>query len=369
VNSQKNTSYISKANFFIFLIGLLFAVLAGEAGLRVFLKDKIVLFPRYHSEAVYGEFTLRRLRPNTTFWHTSIDGSWKFVTNSQGFRNYDDFEYEKDDNITRVVTLGDSMTQGFEVPQEKTYSAVIEQYLTTHGIKSEVMNMGVSGFSTAEALIVLQNEVVKYHPDYVVLGFYGNDYEDNIKAGLYSLENGELVVKKKIHIPGVHVLNNINEVSVLRWLSENSYLYSFALNTVWNVAKRLLLSQAEARLQTEFAVSTENVDTYKLKLAERLLQEMHRFCQQNNIHFIILDIPKPNGSTELESSISPEHLDVIATNSDQFVKSTEVLKNYLGSHEFHVPHGQRHISTFTHQKLGEEVGRVILEMNGLITKD
>ena len=93
------------------------------------LKEKIVLFPRYHSDANYGEFTLRRLRPNTTFWHTSIDGNWKFVTNAQGFRDERDFSYAKPPGRLRVLTLGDSHTEGFEVRQTQTYSAVMERFL------------------------------------------------------------------------------------------------------------------------------------------------------------------------------------------------------------------------------------------------
>ena len=52
----------------------------------------IFLAPRFHTEAAYGDFVLRRMRPNSVFWHTSRDGSWKFVTNFQGFRDTEDYD-------------------------------------------------------------------------------------------------------------------------------------------------------------------------------------------------------------------------------------------------------------------------------------
>jgi len=353
------------------LLGTLFTLFfVGEVGVRLFMADSITLFPRYHTNVTYNDFTIRRLRPDTTFWHTSIDGEWKFVTNAQGFRDHRNFTYEKKQGVIRVVTLGDSMTQGFEVNQEQTYSAVIERHLAEHGIQTEVINMGVSGFSTAEELVLLENEAIKYNPDYVVLGFYANDFEDNIKAGLFLLENGELVTKKKTHVPGVNVLNIVNEVNILRWLSENSYLYSFTLNTAWSVSKRLLLSHAKEKLQTEFAVSTENVDSYKFQLANRLVQEMHDFCRQRGVPFIILDIPKPMpSSSQVTSSIPLEYLAAISANSDGFVNGQKLLKGYQNITEFHVPHGQRHISAFTHEILGKKVARVILDMHRESTED
>lgn len=116
------------------------------------------------------------------------------------------------------------------------------------------MNTGVSGFSTAEELVSLENEGIKYKPDFVVLAFYSNDIKDNIKSNLFELKEGDLVVRNKKHIPGIEILNKINRFALLRWLSENSYLYSIVLNSVWDYSKRLLYSKKACELMTEFTV-------------------------------------------------------------------------------------------------------------------
>ena len=116
------------------------AVLLGEAVVRIGFKDNVVLFPRYHTDVQYGDFVLRRIRPNAHFRHTSTDGSWTFTTNAQGFRNVEDFTYEKPSNTFRVLSLGDSHTQGYEVRQQYTFSAVMDRALGARGWNVEVMN-------------------------------------------------------------------------------------------------------------------------------------------------------------------------------------------------------------------------------------
>ena len=110
-------------------------------------------------------------------------------------RNNSNIEYKKEPNVIRILSLGDSHTQGYEVNQKQTFSYVAEQLLNKKGFNSTVINAGVSGFGTAEELIFLENEGYKYSPDVVVIGFYANDFEDNIKSGFFSLENDSLVIK------------------------------------------------------------------------------------------------------------------------------------------------------------------------------
>jgi hypothetical protein len=108
---------------------ILLCLASYEIATRLLFGNQILVFPRYHTSAHYGEFTLRRLRPNFQFWHTDPDGRWKFVTNRQGFRSYEVFHVEKPSGVLRVIALGDSTTEGFEVQRNDTYPAVFERYL------------------------------------------------------------------------------------------------------------------------------------------------------------------------------------------------------------------------------------------------
>src|SRR5215470_17017125 len=95
---MKNKTTLLK-RIFLVTSSLVISLLVAEGIIRQFFGDTIVLFPRFHEIARYGKYTIRRLRPNTTFWHRSIDGSWKFVTNSKGFRTDIEYSYVKPSGV------------------------------------------------------------------------------------------------------------------------------------------------------------------------------------------------------------------------------------------------------------------------------
>ena len=331
-----------------------------EIGTRLLFGDQILLIPRYHTSAHYGEFTIRRLRPNTQFWHTDSDGSWKFVTNSQGFRSNEDFHLQKPPGAFRVMALGNSTTEGFEVRQNYTYPAVLERYLKKNGIQAEVFNTGVSGFGTAEELIYQENEGIKYKPDAVVLGFFGNDFDDNVRSDLFRMVDGELVVANKVYIPGVRVLDVINAVPLLRWLSENSYFYSFAMNTFWDAAKQARLGSTEQARETEFTIST-SINKYKVELQIALLRRLYAFCRSRGIMLIVVDIPQ-RSEPDFMVSIPADLQNQFRENSDALILSEDIFGPYIGLSELHALHGAGHPNEFSDVIIGIAVGQEILKL-------
>jgi hypothetical protein len=329
------------------------ALALGEVAVRLVLKEQTVMFPRYHTDYRYGEYTLRGIRANAEFWHTSTDGRWKFVTNSKGLRDAREFAYAKPAGTLRVLALGDSHTQGYEVRQEATFSAVLERYLAARDVRAEVLNAGVSGFSTAEALAYLESEGHRYQPDVVVLGFFANDYEDNLKAGLFGLEGGKLVARKREHVPGVRIQNTIYAVPGVTWLSENSYFYSVLFNTVWLYTKNLAAAHAKEQA-LDYAVATKEQSRYDVELAAALVERMQRFCESKGIRFIVVDIPQAVAPYRFDSSIS-------FSKDFEYIGSRELLEQFGGAAEVHLPHGHNHISEFTHALIGAELGKRILE--------
>jgi hypothetical protein len=341
------------------VVSIGFALGVGELLVRLLLREQTVMFPRYHTEYRYGDYALRGIRPNAEFWHTSVDGSWRFVTNSRGLRDAREFAYEKPPGTLRVLALGDSHTQGYEVRQEATFSAVLERYLNTHlharGGKAEVLNAGVSGFSTAEAAAYLEAEGHRYQPDVVVLGFYANDFEDNLKAALFTLNDGKLLARKRSHLPGVSIQNLIYSIPGVGWLGENSYFYSVLFNTVWTHFKALSLAHAKDEA-FDFAVPTkEGHSDYEVELAVAIIERMRRFCEANATRFIVVDIPRRIAPYRFSESMK------VADAGFEYVSSRTLLSAFEGAAEVHVPHGHKHISEFTHAIIGVELGRRILE--------
>jgi hypothetical protein len=61
------------------ILSLFLGFALSEGIVRLFFKDKINLYPRYHTDYRYGQYTLHGIRPNSEFWHTSVDGSWRLT--------------------------------------------------------------------------------------------------------------------------------------------------------------------------------------------------------------------------------------------------------------------------------------------------
>jgi len=349
-------------NATIAVIAIACGLALGEGLVRLLFKDGATLFPRYHTDYQYGRYLLRGIRPNAEFWHTSVDGAWKFTTNSKGFRNSAEFPYAKPQGTLRILSLGDSHTQGYEVRQDYTYSAATERYLRGRGVSAEAINAGVSGYSTAEALAYLEGEGHLFQPDVVVLGFYANDFEDNLKAGLFALDSqNELKEQKYEHIPGVRIQNVIYSVPPVRWLSENSYLYSLVFNGVWNYFKQNLRDSAvhgAHASELEYAVPTGNGPSEaQVMLAARLIERMHRFCSDRGIRLMVVDIPRRTGAHDYSSSFPPALRMRLELAGIEVLESESLLAPFRGIAQFHKPHGHQHISEFTHVLIGAEIGR------------
>lgn len=97
--------------------------------------------------------------------------------NSHGFR---DFEYniKKNDDIFRIIIIGDSTTYGYGVQIEDTYPKQLEKLLNTKFInnKFEVLNMGHVGFNLIDYYNLLNEKGIKFEPDIIIFGVMRNDF-------------------------------------------------------------------------------------------------------------------------------------------------------------------------------------------------
>jgi lysophospholipase L1-like esterase len=99
-----------------------------------------------------------------------------FQTNSRGLRDRD-FPYEKPAGRLRVLMLGDSLTVGWGVRVEDTFSKRIEVLLRKRGLDIDVINTGVGNYNTIQQVTYFLTEGYKYKPDIVVLNYFVNDAE------------------------------------------------------------------------------------------------------------------------------------------------------------------------------------------------
>lgn len=119
---------------------------------------------------------LYELKPN-------LDSYFKlkeFRTNSQSLRDKE-YTIKKPYNTKRGVVIGDSFTMGSGVDIEDVYHSMVEKALNEQGdsIKFELINFGVGGYNLLNYLGVLEAKVLKYSPDFIIIGFCGvNDFRN-----------------------------------------------------------------------------------------------------------------------------------------------------------------------------------------------
>jgi hypothetical protein len=101
--------------------------------------------------------------------------------NSKGLRDKE-YPYEKKKGIFRILILGDSFTEAFQVPLKDTFCKVLERRLNAKANSFEVINAGFGGVGTDYEVLVFRHEGYKYNPDLVLLAFFPNDIYDNYKS-------------------------------------------------------------------------------------------------------------------------------------------------------------------------------------------
>ncbi|MEX0819712.1 MAG: SGNH/GDSL hydrolase family protein [Pirellulaceae bacterium] len=167
-----------------FLNRLLLATLGFAVGLL--LAEAVLRFAGIPAPSPYQPDRIlgSRLKPNYAGWNVK-EGKVFFRTNQAGFRDRDHAQTKPDDTL-RIAVLGDSYCEAVQVELHETFWAVCERALNecepSVGKKIEVLNSGVSGYGTAQELLMLRHHLWDYDPDLVVLAFLtGNDIRNNSK--------------------------------------------------------------------------------------------------------------------------------------------------------------------------------------------
>jgi acyl-CoA thioesterase-1 len=78
------------------------------------------------------------------------------------------------DTRPTIVCFGDSITAGYGVDPDHSYPAYLQQKIDARGYHYQVINQGVSG-NTSKDAIGRVKDVLSLHPDVVIVEFGGND--------------------------------------------------------------------------------------------------------------------------------------------------------------------------------------------------
>ena len=156
------------ASFFFFLVGEAFIQIYSS---RYPIYDIEMLhyanqLKMEYSDPLVGHFH----QPNKTARLMGVEIS----TNSDGFRGRD-YSLLRGE-ARRLIFLGDSLTLGWGVKKEDTFSSILEEKFS-HVRPTEIINFGVGNYNTEQEAHLFLDKGLRYHPDEVVLFYFINDAE------------------------------------------------------------------------------------------------------------------------------------------------------------------------------------------------
>jgi len=219
-------------------------------------------------------------------------------TNAHGLRGLREFDYARNGQ-RRVAILGDSFTFGEEVSDNETYCAQLARMAP----QVEVMNFGVRGYGFDQMLLYLREEVVRYHPDVVLLAFPYLDvardrlaFRDSPKPR-FALENGKPVLRNTPVPRGQQIMAEEPYRIKLVDLAGLMYTKAFGAQARAEEARAVTSAILDEIVETVRAAGAEPVIFYMPVLEELAdkspeLSEQERylaeFCRQRKVRCLQL---------------------------------------------------------------------------------
>ena len=203
--------------------------------------------------------------------------------NENGLRD-GQHSYERQNDSERIVVLGDSFAWGYGVEESERFSQLLENSLDV-----EVINAGVSGYSTDQELLWYKSEGIKYETDLVILVIAGNDLGDNeqqLVSTIYYkpkfvLEEGQLV------LTGYPVPKTSPRGKLVYSLSQRSALAFFLVQRYFDFVS--LYGKAKGNSDhLGSPVSSGTAERKPFKLTVSLIDEIRNIAESRKAKFMIV---------------------------------------------------------------------------------
>ncbi len=215
-------------------------------------------------------------------------------TNSKGLRNREIF-YARNPDVMRIVMLGDSLTFGWGVPQDLTFSARLEKLYRADDVPAEIINTGVGNWNTIQEVQFFLVEGHKYKPDIVVLNYFVNDAEPVPKSSQPS------------------------------WLMRHCYSCVFFLGRI-DILRRMLFG---GRSWKEYYLGLyERGQAEGWLAAKNAIGRLARYCKEHGIKLIIASLPELHDVKNYQfNEVTDLVRETAAENGVEFVDLLPSLQN------------------------------------------
>ena len=312
-------------NILLLVMACISCVVAGEMVLPVFFSEQI------YAEYGGGPGGLRFLK--------------QVKYNSFGYRDVER-SMSKDPETVRMVVIGDSFTFGSGIDSpEDVYTRLLERKLNETGSsnKFEVINLGLSTYSTRDELDVLHKLGLKLHPDVVVLGYFINDAE-----GPHSTARFEEMFSPRYLIPA----------RIKNWLYSRSFMYYFLASRLNNINRALIFKGKSYEDYLVYLYSDANPDFSEHKTC---LAQFINTCTEKGIAVIVVNIPLINNFERYPFSYVNRYIqDIAVSNGAMYVDLLSHFSAY-DPKELRVSFLDGHMNKLAHKITAEVLCKTLQE--------
>lgn len=313
------------------------------------------------------------LKPNTKCEYNSQEYKTKVNINNLGFRDTKDISEKTDKK--RIVFIGDSFTFGQGVSDTESYPKIVENNL----VNAEVINAGMPGSELTWSYLMLKNRIVNLKPDTVVIGFYlGNDLFDLKYFDWENIDENGLPEKistkfEFVDSDGTRRYSSVPfryKIPILR----ESHIFILLTELING---QINFSEKESPITLNgspcLIVLNCNLLEEEEKKAKKLLLEMKKIADQNNINLVIAILPweyqlprnltSKSGIEVLVKSENRHHFINKFTNylNENFIKNINILdafEKYQGSEKVFYSE-DRHWTKEGHEIVGNAISEFL----------
>ena len=202
--------------------------------------------------------------------------------NSQGLRDYE-YKLEKQENVFRIVTLGDSYTFGWGVELNESYPKLIESSLNENSDKKyEIINFGTPSHNTMQEARLLEIKAIAYKPDLIIIGYTMGDPEcywkfcsDELKAATYN------AFEKSFSIPTDHITKER--------LLQRSLFLRFISNKYDIILHRLNIRRMD---DNNVIIKLHYKNSATWKSVQESFRKISKIAKENNAEVLIVVFPE-----------------------------------------------------------------------------
>ena len=200
-----------------------------------------------------------RYAPNQSgVWRVRDEIAAPYRINAQGWNSgVGDYAAARRPGVSRIAVVGDSYVEALQVPYDRSLGERLAATLGDRGNAVEVYRFGISGAPLSQYLQMVEREVVRYRPDWVVVLIVHNDFDESykFKPGRYTSSF------LKLRVEDGRVTGEIPpqpwRPSAIEWLRRTAIARFFLYR--WQVRPEFLvdLLLPRARAATEYVANTD----------------------------------------------------------------------------------------------------------------